>query len=177
MDSYTKESREYEQVTTGWRLVFSPAGSLYTVPVHERTKSISTFVTLAPRLRSSQSIHVDHLGALFLDSRYPTAANCSLRSGFCRGLLTFHSFGVWLTGGNRLYVRGRLLSSVALTQGGLDIFDGSKVWGLNECFQPWFMTMLVNVQLRLISFRVDPFWSEKRVEKRIGNRDDHVLKF
>ena len=67
-----------------------------------------------------------------------------------------------IAGGNRLYVRGRLLSSVALTQGGLDIFDGSKVWGLNECFQPWFMTMLVNVQLRLISFRVDPFLMRKK---------------
>ena len=117
-----------------WRRVVAPAGDwFFRLPGHAHSNQINVCL-ICPSI----SFIIINLcwspRAIRFGSQYPTAANRSPGSGFCRGLLAFHSFGVWLPGGNRLYVRGRLLSSVALTPGDFAYFSRFKSMGAKRMF-------------------------------------------
>ena len=86
----SREDEQWPRLAIGFfacRVMRTPSGG--------KTKSISTIVSPAPRNHSSLLIYIDRLGALVFGGLYPTAANRSPGSGFCRGLLAFHSFGVY----------------------------------------------------------------------------------
>ena len=145
--------RRNEQVTTGWRLVFSPAGSLYTIwgenEIHNNVCHAcpSTSFVIINLYRSPRGTRFCGL--------YPTAANRSLRSGFRRGLLAFHSFGVWLPGGNLLCVKIRPLSSTATNVG--------KKWRwVFSSYRPWWIQ-----SYKILCFNGYSWEAELRNKKRL----------
>ena len=123
-----------------WRRAVAPAGDwFFRLPGHAHTIRWKNEIHINDCLicPSTSFVIINSCWsprAIRFGSQYPTAANRSPGSGFCRGLLAFHSFGVWLPGGNRLYVRGRLLSSVALTPGDFAYFSRFKSMGAKRMF-------------------------------------------
>ena len=106
-----------------WRRAVAPAGDwFFRLPGHARTIRwkneihINVCIVCPSTSFVITNLYWSPRGTQF-DSRYPTAANRSLCSGFCRGLWPVTPSECDCPGGNRLYVRGRLLSSVALTPG------------------------------------------------------------
>ena len=105
--SKTEGSRRNEQVTAGWRLVFSPAGSCAHHPVEKRNP-ISTFVSSAPRHHSSLLIYIDRLGAHVLVLAIPRLETVRYAPVFAAGYDLSLLRSVRLPGGNLHFVQANL---------------------------------------------------------------------